>query len=199
MFYQLLAQHDILVWIIDNRTASGKGAVSTWPVYKHFGKQELQDIEDGISWLTKQPYVDANRIGMEGWSYGGFMTSYALTHSDLFSMGIAGGTVTDWRNYDTIYTERYMRTPQNNPEGYRLSSPRFNAADLHGELLLIHGTMDDNVHLQNTLQFAYELQKAGKQFDLMLYPRSRHGITDPELNMHLRHKMLNFIVAKLTP
>ena len=199
MFYQLLAQHDILVWIIDNRTASGKGAVSTWPVYKHFGKQELQDIEDGISWLTKQPYVDANRIGMEGWSYGGFMTSYALTHSDLFSMGIAGGTVTDWRDYDTIYTERYMRTPQNNPEGYRLSSPRFNAADLHGELLLIHGTMDDNVHLQNTLQFAYELQKAGKQFDLMLYPRSRHGITDPELNMHLRHKMLNFIVAKLTP
>ena len=199
MFYQLLAQHGILVWIMDNRTASGKGAVSTWPVYMHFGRQELQDIEDGIAWLTERPYVDANRIGIEGWSYGGFMTSYALTHSDLFTMGIAGGTVTDWRDYDTIYTERYMRTPQNNPEGYRLSSPRFNAANLQGELLLIHGTMDDNVHLQNTLQFAYELQKAGKQFDLMLYPRSRHGITDPELNMHLRRKMLDFIDAKLTP
>ena len=92
-----------------------------------------------------------------------------------------------------------MQTPQNNPEGYRLSSPRFNAADLHGELLLVHGTMDDNVHLQNTLQFAYELQKAGKQFDLMLYPRSRHGITDPELNMHLRHKMLDFIISQLNP
>ena len=199
MFYQMLAQHGILVWIIDNRTASGKGAVSTWPVYLHFGDQELRDIEDGITWLAEQPYVDATRIGIEGWSYGGFLTSYALTHSDSFTMGIAGGTVTDWRDYDTIYTERYLRTPQNNPEGYRHSSPRFNAADLHGELLLIHGTMDDNVHLQNTLQFVYELQKAGKQFDLMLYPRSRHGVTDPKLNTHLRNKMLNFIIDQLRP
>ncbi len=199
MFYQLIAQQGILVWILDNRTASGKGAVSTWPVYQHFGKQELRDIEDGVAWLREQPFVDSTRIGIEGWSYGGFMTSYALTHSDSFTMGIAGGTVTDWRDYDTIYTERYLGTPQNNPEGYRLSSPRFNAADLHGELLLIHGTMDDNVHLQNTLQFVYELQKAGKQFELMLYPRSRHGVTDPQLNTHLRHKMLNFILDHLKP
>ena len=114
-------------------------------------------------------------------------------------MGIAGGTVSDWRDYDTIYTERYMRTPQNNPDGYRASSPRFNAADLHGALLLIHGTMDDNVHMQNTMQFVYELQKAGKQFDLMLYPRSRHGITDPDLNAHLRRKMLDFVLEHLRP
>ena len=199
MFYQLLAQRGVIVWVIDNRTASGKGAVSTWPVYQRFGELELRDIEDGVAWLTEQPYVDSARIGIEGWSYGGFMTSYALTHSDSFVMGISGGTVSDWRDYDTIYTERYMRTPQNNPEGYRRSSPRFNAADLHGALLLIHGTMDDNVHLQNTLQFVYELQKAGKQFELMLYPRSRHGISDRELNTHLRHTMLDFILEHLRP
>ena len=199
MFYQLLAQHGIIVWIMDNRTASGKGAVSTWPVYQRFGELELQDIEDGVSWLKQQPFVDGSRIGIEGWSYGGFMTSYALTHSTSFAMGIAGGTVSDWRDYDTIYTERFMRTPQNNPDGYRASSPRFHAADLHGALLLLHGTMDDNVHLQNTLQFTYELQKAGKRFDLMLYPRSRHGVTDPDLNMHLRRGMLDFILEHLQP
>ena len=199
MFYQLLAQRGIIVWVMDNRTASGKGAVSAWPVYQHFGELELRDIEDGVAWLTEQPYVDGARIGIEGWSYGGFMTSYALTHSDSFVMGIAGGTVSDWRDYDTIYTERFMRTPQNNPEGYRQSSPRFAAADLHGALLLLHGTMDDNVHLQNTLQFVYELQKAGKQFELMLYPRSRHSIRDPELTTHLRHTMLDFILEHLQP
>ena len=197
MFYQLLAQRGIIVWVMDNRTASGKGAVSTWPVYQNFGELELRDIEDGVAWLTQQPYVDGARIGIEGWSYGGFMTSYALTHSDSFVMGIAGGTVSDWRDYDTIYTERFMRTPQNNPEGYRRSSPRFSAADLHGALLLLHGTMDDNVHLQNTLQFVYELQKAGKQFELMLYPLSRHSIRDPALNTHMRHKMLDFILEHL--
>ena len=199
LFYQLLAQHGVIVWVMDNRTASGKGAVSAWPVYQHFGESELRDIEDGIAWLRQQPYVDGARIGIEGWSYGGFMTSYALTHSDSFVMGISGGTVSDWRDYDTIYTERFMRTPQNNPEGYRQSSPRFNAADLHGALLLLHGTMDDNVHLQSTLQFVYALQKAGKPFELMLYPRSRHGIRDPELNTHLRHTMLDFILEHLQP
>ena len=199
MFYQLLAQRGTVVWVLDNRTASGKGAVSTWPVYQNFGELELRDIEDGISWLKQQPWVDGARIGIEGWSYGGFMTSYALTPSERFGMGSAGGTVSDWRDYDTIYTERFMRMPQNNPEGYRKSSPRFAAADLSGALLLIHGTMDDNVHLQNTLQFTYELQKAGKQFDLMLYPRSRHGITDPAQNTHLRHRMLEFILEHLEP
>ena len=199
MFYQLLAQRGVIVWVMDNRTASGKGAVSAWPVYQRFGELELRDIEDGVAWLRQQPYVDGARIGIEGWSYGGFMTSYALTHSDSFVMGIAGGMVSDWRNYDTIFTERFMRTPQSNPEGYRRSSPRFNAADLHGALLLLHGTMDDNVHLQNTLQFVYALQKAGKQFELMLYPSSRHGIRDPDLITHLRHTMLDFILEHLQP
>ena len=125
------------------------------------------------------------------------MTSYALTHSQSFKMGISGGTVSDWRNYDSIYTERYMQTPQNNPEGYKKSSPVNFAKDLHGKLLLIHGAIDDNVHVQNTVQFVYELQKAGKQFQLMLYPKSRHGVTDPLLVKHMRQMMTDFVVANL--
>ena len=199
LYWQLLAQHGIIVWVLDNSTASGKGAVSTWPVYQHFGELELRDLEDGIAWLTEQPYVDATRIGIEGWSYGGFMVSYALTHSRSYAMGIAGGSVTDWRDYDTIYTERYMRMPQNNPDGYAQSSPRFDAADLHGALLLIHGTMDENVHMQNTLQFAHELQKAGKPFDMMIYPKSRHRLGGPELEKHRRATMLDFALEHLRP
>ena len=199
LFWQLLAQHGVIVWVMDNSTASGKGAVSTWPVYQNFGELELRDIEDGIAWLGEQPYTDVSRVGIEGWSYGGFMVSYALTHSRSFTLGIAGGSVTDWRNYDTIYTERYMRMPQNNGEGYRRSSPRFAAADLHGSLLLVHGTMDENVHMQHTLQFAYELQKAGKPFDMMIYPQSRHRLGGPELEKHRHVKMLDFVMRHLRP
>ena len=197
MFHQLLAQKGYIIWVCDNRTASGKGMDATWPVYKNFGELELRDLEDGLTWLKSQPYVDGSRIGMWGWSYGGFMTSYALTHSQSFKMGIAGGTVADWRDYDSIYTERYMQTPQNNPEGYKKSSPITAAKNLHGKLLLIHGSIDDNVHMQNTIQFVYELQKAGKQFQLMLYPKSRHGVTDPLLLKHMRQMMLDFIVENL--
>ncbi len=197
MFHQLLAQKGYIVWICDNRTASGKGMDNTWPVYKNFGELELRDLEDGVAWLKSQPYIDGTRIGLWGWSFGGFMTSYALTHSQSFKIGIAGGTVADWRDYDSIYTERYMRTPQNNPEGYKKSSPVNAAKNLHGKLLLIHGAIDDNVHMQNTVQFVYELQKAGKQFQLMLYPKSRHGVTDPLLLKHMRQMMLDFIVENL--
>ena len=197
MFHQLLAQKGYIIWICDNRTASGKGMDATWPVYRNFGELELRDLEDGLTWLKSQPYVDGSRIGMWGWSYGGFMTSYALTHSQSFKMGIAGGTVADWRDYDSIYTERYMQTPQNNPEGYKKSSPVNAAKNLHGKLLLIHGAIDDNVHMANTMQFVYELQKAGKQFQLMLYPKSRHGVTDPLLVKHMRQMMLDFIMENL--
>ena len=197
LWYQVLAQKGYIIWVCDNRTASGKGEESAWPVYRNFGELELRDLEDGVAWLKKQPYVDGSRIGLSGWSYGGFMTSYALTHSKSFKVGIAGGTVADWRDYDTIYTERYMGTPQNNPEGYRRSSPVHAAKDLHGKLLLVHGAIDDNVHMQNTVQFVYELQKAGKQFELMIYPKSRHGVTDPLLVKHMRTMMTDFIVNNL--
>ena len=197
MFHQLLAQKGYIIWVCDNRTASGKGMEATWPVYKNFGELELRDLEDGLTWLKSQPYVDGSRIGLWGWSYGGFMTSYALTHSESFKIGISGGTVADWRDYDSIYTERYMQTPQNNPEGYKKSSPVNAAKNLHGKLLLIHGAIDDNVHMANTMQFIYELQKAGKQFQLMLYPKSRHAVTDPLLVKHMRQMMLDFIVENL--
>jgi dipeptidyl-peptidase-4 len=197
LWHQMLAQKGYIIWICDNRTASNKGVESAWGVYRNFGESELRDLEDGVSWLKSQPYVDGSRIGIWGWSYGGYMTSYALTHSRSFKIGIAGGSVTDWRDYDSIYTERYMGTPQNNPEGYRKSSPLHNAKDLHGKILLIHGLMDDNVHVQNTIQFAYELQKANKPFQLMLYPKSRHGVTDPLLLRHMRQMMTDFIVQNL--
>jgi dipeptidyl-peptidase-4 len=192
MYHQLLAQKGIVVWLCDNRTASGKGAESTWPGYLRMGETELQDIEDGVAWLRAQSFVDGARIGINGWSYGGFIVSYALTHSKSFFMGIAGGTVSDWRNYDSIYTERYMKTPDHNPDGYRRTAPRGAAKELHGKLLLLHGAIDDNVHPQNTMQLAYELQKAGKPFRLMLYPKSRHGVSEPALVKHLRATMLEF-------
>jgi dipeptidyl-peptidase-4 len=197
MWHQMLAQKGVIVWICDNRSASGKGVESAWPVYRNFGELELRDLEDGLSWLKAQPYVDGSRIGIWGWSFGGYMTSYALTHSKSFKIGIAGGSVTDWRLYDSIYTERYMGTPQNNPEGYDKTGPLSAAANLSGKLLLLHGTMDDNVHVQNTIKFAYELQKAGKDFQLMLYPKSRHGIADPLLQKHMQSLMTDFIMQNL--
>ena len=199
MYHQLLAQKGIIVWICDNRSASGKGLASASAVYRRFGESELRDIEDGLSWLKQQPYVDASRIGIHGWSFGGFMTVYALTHSTSFAMGIAGGTVSDWRDYDTVYTERYLGRPQENADGYRNSSPRFSVQSLHGSLLLIHGAIDDNVHVQNTTQLVYELQKADKTFSLMLYPKSRHSVTDPALVRHLRGLMLDYTLEHLKP
>lgn len=199
MYHQLLAQKGIIVWVCDNRSASGKGLESTSAVYRRFGDSELRDIEDGLSWLKQQPYVDGSRIGIHGWSYGGFMTVYALTHSTSFAMGIAGGTVSDWRDYDTVYTERYLGRPQDNIDGYRNSSPRFSVANLRGSLLLIHGAIDDNVHVQNTMQLIYELQRANKPFSLMLYPKSRHSVTDPALVRNLRGLMLNYTLEHLKP
>lgn len=196
MWHQLLAQKGYIIWYCDNRTASGKGAESAWASYKSFGPLELRDLEDGVAYLKTLPYVDGSRIGLWGWSFGGYMTSYALTHSKTWKVGIAGGTVADWANYDSIYTERYMLTPAHNPEGYK-ESPLSGAANLSGKLMLIHGAIDDNVHVANTVQLIYALQKAGKQFDLMLYPKSRHGVTDPLLVTHMRQMMTDFIVANL--
>jgi dipeptidyl-peptidase-4 len=194
VFHQLLAQQGVIVWILDNRSAGGRGVEAQWPVYGRLGEMELRDLEDGVTWLKQQPYVDGSHLVLSGWSYGGFMTTYALTHSTSWAAGIAGGPVTDWRDYDTVYTERYMKLPAANADEYRKTAPRFAADHLHGRLLLLHGTMDDNVHVQNTLQFAYELERAGKPFEMMLYPRSRHGISDPFLNLHLRRLMFDFVM-----
>ncbi len=197
MWHQMMAQKGYIIWICDNKTASGKGLESTWPVYKRFGEAEIRDIEDGVNYLKSLPYVDGSRIGLWGWSYGGFMTSYTMTHSNFIKVGIAGGSVTDWRLYDSIYTERYMMTPQNNRDGYDRTSVQKAAANLNGRLLLIHGMMDDNVHMQNTIQLAYEFQKAGKQFDLMLYPTARHGLTNPSQVKHWYTMMTEYFVKNL--
>jgi dipeptidyl-peptidase-4 len=194
IFHQLLAQQGVIVWVLDNRSAAGKGVEVQWPIYGRLGELELQDLEDGAAWLKQQPFVDGSRMVLSGWSYGGFMTAYALTHSTTWAAGIAGGSVTDWRDYDTIYTERYMKLPSHNEDGYRRTAPRFAANRLQGRLLLLHGLMDDNVHVQNSVQFAYELQRAGKPFEMMLYPRSRHGVSDPRLNLHMRRLMFDFVM-----
>ena len=197
LWHQLLAQQGYLIWICDNRSASGKGLESVKGVYRNLGAQELADLEDGFDWLIAQGYVNSKRIGLFGWSYGGYMTSYALTHSKRFKLGIVGAPVTDWRLYDTIYTERYMDTPQDNPEGYDRSSVLKAAGELSGKLLLIHGMIDENVHLQNSAQFIEALQKAGKQFDLMVYPGNRHGVVDKAQRKHLYELMTKFILENL--
>jgi len=194
LYHQLLASRGVIVWVLDNRSAGGKSAEAQWPVYGNLGEMELRDLEDGVAWLAQQPYVDASRLVLHGWSYGGFMTAYALTHSSSWAAGIVGAPVTDWRNYDTVYTERYMKTPRNNPAGYRLTAPRLTVAGLQGRMLLIHGGIDDNVHRQNSEQLVYALQQAGKSFEMMIYPRQRHGVTDPQLNAHLRRLMFDFIM-----
>ena len=173
---QALAQEGVIVFRADPRSASGKGAVSAWTAYKRLGVPELEDIVAAIEWIKQRPYVDPDRIGMTGHSYGGFMTAFAMTHSDVFSCGIAGAPVTDWRNYDSIYTERYMLTPQENPEGYEATSVVGAAGDLKGRLLLVHGARDDNVSLRNSYRLIDAFQDAGVPFELMIYPESRHGI-----------------------
>lgn len=172
----VLAQQGIVVFRADPRSASGKGAVSAWTAYKQLGVQEMKDIDTLITWLTAKPGMDASRVGMSGFSYGGFMTAYAMTHSKLFCAGIAGGTVSDWRDYDSIYTERYMLTPQDNKEGYDKTSVVAAAAKVHGRMLIVHGMMDDNVHVQNATRLVRALQNAGKSFDMMFYPENRHGV-----------------------
>jgi dipeptidyl-peptidase-4 len=171
-----LATSGIIIFRVDPRSASGKGAQSAWACYKQLGVQELKDLEEAVAWLCQRPYADAKRVGISGHSYGGFMAAFALTHSKAFAAGIASGPVTDWKLYDSIYTERYMLTGKENPEGYAKSSCVAAAKNLHGQLLIVHGMMDDNVHMQNSVQLVDALQKAGKDFEMMFYPQSRHGI-----------------------
>ena len=197
MWHQMLAQRGYCIWLCDNRSATRRGANKAWPIHRQMGKQELEDIEDGLTWLKSHSWIDGKRIGIWGWSYGGYMTSYALTHSRSFKMGIAGAPVTDWKNYDAIYTERYMGLPQKNKKGYEVSSVLTAAKNMHGKLLLIHGTQDDNVHLSNTMQLVYALQRAGKKFELMLYPKNRHSIFQPQQSRHMRKLMTRFVLEEL--
>jgi len=196
-WHQYLSQQGYGVWICDNRSASGRGLVSMDGAHRKLGVQELADLEDGLDWLVKLDWVDAERIGLWGWSYGGYMTAFALTHSKRWKCGIVGAPVTDWRNYDSIYTERYMGLPQENAAGYDASSVLTAAADAHGRMLIVYGTIDENVHPQNSLQLAHALQQAGKEFEIMPYPGNRHGVVDSKQRRHLYALMTDFLRRNL--
>ncbi len=196
-WHSALANAGYLVWTCDNRSASGRSHADAQVMFHRAGVTELQDLEDGLDWLVGKGWVDPARIGIWGWSYGGYMSSYALTHSTRFRVGVAVAPVTDWRNYDSIYTERFMGTPQDDPEGYRVSSVVEAAKHLHGSFLLVHGSIDDNVHLSNSLQLAYALERADRPFRMMIYPKSRHGIRDPRLRRHLFGMLSDFILERL--
>ena len=186
---QILASHGVIVLRVDPRSASGKGAESAWTCYLKLGVQELKDLEEAVDWMAKNPWVDAGRVGLSGHSYGGFMTSYALTHSKKFSAGVAGAPVTDWRYYDSIYTERYMGLPSENKAGYDATSVVKAAKNLNGKLYLVHGMIDDNVHPQNSLQLATALHAANAEFDMMVYPGHRHGI----MSAHYPRSVVQFV------
>jgi dipeptidyl-peptidase-4 len=179
---QALAQQGFVVWQLDNRGSTGRGHKFESVIYHDMGAHELADQKDGISYLVSQGFVDAQRIGLYGWSYGGYMTLYAITHAPgLIKAAIAGAPVTNWRNYDSIYTERYMGLPEDDAEAYQRSSPLASAAGMSGtRLLMIHNIEDDNVHFQNSMQMAEAFEKAGKQFFMLVYPQKTHGVSGPE-------------------
>jgi dipeptidyl-peptidase-4 len=174
MWWQFLAQNGILVWVCDNRSASNQGRVSAEGIYRRLGTQELEDQLDGLQWLGRQGFADLGRVCIEGWSYGGFMSAYAMTHSRAYKLGIIGAPVTNFALYDSVYTERYMGLPQENRAGYAGTDLAAAAKDFSGKALIVHGLIDDNVHPQNTVQFIDALLLAGKDFELRFYPGSDH-------------------------
>jgi dipeptidyl-peptidase-4 len=197
-FHQMLAQKGYIVAVIDTRGTGSRGEKFKNVTYKQLGKFELEDIVETAKYLQGLQYVDDSRLGIWGWSYGGYMSSLAMTKSPgIFKMGIAVAPVTNWRFYDTVYTERYLQTPQLNPEGYDANSPLTYAGDLQGKFLLIHGTGDDNVHFQNSVVFQQALIDARKQFRSFYYPDKAHGISGGVTRFHLYGMMLDFVMENL--
>ena len=197
-WHQHLAQKGYIVVCVDNRGTGGRGAEFKKMTYLQLGKYETIDQIEANRYLAKLPYVDENRIGIQGWSYGGYMSSLAITKgADVFKTAIAVAPVTNWRYYDNIYTERYMRTPQENASGYDDNSPINHVDSLKGNYLLIHGTADDNVHVQNTYEMVSALVKANKQFDLFVYPDKNHGIYGGNTRLHLYKLMTDYILENL--
>ena len=197
-WHQMLAQQGYIVACVDNRGTGGKGSEFKKMTYKELGKYELIDQIEAAKYFGKLNYIDSKRIGIQGWSYGGYMSSLAITKgSDFFKLAIAVAPVTNWRYYDNIYTERYMQTPQENASGYDENSPINFVDKLTGKYLLIHGSADDNVHVQNTYEMTSALVKANKQFDLFIYPDKNHGIYGGNTRLHLYKKMTDFIKSNL--
>jgi dipeptidyl-peptidase 4 len=197
-WFMMLAQQGYIVACIDGRGTGFKGAEFKKCTYKELGKFEVEDQIDAAKLIGNYSYVDKSRIGIFGWSYGGFMSSNCiLKGNDVFKAAIAVAPVTSWRYYDTIYTERYMQTPQENASGYDENSPINHVSKLKGNYLLIHGTSDDNVHVQNAMVMIEALVQANKQFDWAIYPDKNHGIYGGKTRLQLYTKMTNFIKEKL--
>jgi dipeptidyl-peptidase-4 len=200
LFDEVLAQHGFAVLHADNRGMAGRGRAFQQAAWHNFGTVQLEDqltIVDAA--LAKNPQLDPKRLGWWGWSWGGTFTLYAMTHSDRFRAGIAVAPVTDWRDYDSIYTERYMSRPGDFPEGYKDFSVVNSAASLKGHLLLAIGTGDDNVHIENTVQFVQKLIEAGIPYDLQIYPRKTHSIAGPDVRQHLYNRILAHFEEYLKP
>ena len=197
-WYSMLANEGYIVVCVDPRGTGFKGADFKKVTQKELGKYEVEDQIAAAKQLGSMDYVDASRVGIWGWSYGGFMSSNCLLKgNDTFSMAIAVAPVTNWRFYDSIYTERYMTTPQENASGYDENSPINHVDKLKGKYLLVHGTADDNVHVQNTMRMVEALVQADKQFDWAIYPDKNHGIYGGNTRIHLYNKMTNFIKENL--
>jgi dipeptidyl-peptidase-4 len=198
LWHQMMAQKGYIIFSVDNRGMAARGHAFETPIYHRMGQVELADQLAGVAYLKSLPYVDSARIGIWGWSYGGYMTCYAMLHaSDTFKAGFAGAPVTDWRQYDTIYTERYMGLPQENEKGYKESSPAGHAAGLKGKLLIAHGTGDDNVHFANTLELVEQFIKAGRYAEVQMYPGRGHAISDLAARIHLFRRVTQFFLDNL--
>jgi dipeptidyl-peptidase-4 len=196
--YRLFADMGIAVFLVDNRGTGGRGHAFETAVHRRLGELEVADQLAAARWLKAQPWVDPERIAVYGGSYGGYMTLLLMLKTPgVFRAGIAYAPVTDWSLYDTIYTERYMDTPEDNPEGYTASAPLTYAENLEGALLVVHGAMDNNVHLQNTLQLIGRLTKADKTFELMVYPRTRHGVRRSKFALHFHRLKVDFLKRHL--
>jgi dipeptidyl-peptidase-4 len=197
-WYQSLAAQGYIIVSVDNRGTGARGRDFRTLTYQQLGKYETQDQIMAAQILGERDYIDADRIGIWGWSYGGYMSSLALTKGhEVFKTAIAVAPVTNWRFYDNIYTERYMRTPQENAAGYDKNSPINHVEKMEGSYLLVHGSADDNVHVQNTMRMVEALVQANKQFDLFIYPDKNHGIYGGNTRYHLYRKMTDFILENL--
>ena len=197
-WHQMMAQQGYLVAVVDTRGMDGRGTEFKKCTYKNLGKLELEDLMATADFLGDQPFVNRERIGIWGWSYGGYMSALSMMKGKgKFKCGISVAPVTNWRFYDTIYTERFLQKPQDNPEGYDDFSPLNNAADLDGQFLLIHGTGDDNVHIQNSIALQNKLVQFGKQFQSFFYPDQAHGLSGRSTRLHLYQLMTSFIKSNL--
>ena len=195
---QVLASKGFLVWAMDNRGSGGRGVAFESPVLKRLGDVELKDQLEGIAELKKLPFVDPSRLGLSGWSYGGFMTLVAATRSpETWKAAVAGAPVTHWKYYDSIYTERYMKLPKENPEGYEATAPLATAGKLGPKLLLLHGTADDNVHMQNSIAFTDALNKARKPYVFAPFAGMKHGPRDGATRRAVNERILSFLEENL--